>query len=155
PLLKAPTTSQQEQLDQLAAELVPLESARQARVVLAEHTREKWEPQVAKAHKATTRPAPATQALLVHLSMDKQSADMNRAGFQLDGARAINLGNDTANFNRTDKFSFGAWIKPASPDAGAIVARMNDAKADRGYDLLIHNGKLEAHLISSWPADAM
>ncbi|MEO6435935.1 MAG: DUF1549 domain-containing protein, partial [Tepidisphaeraceae bacterium] len=77
------------------------------------------------------------------------------AALQLDGATTIDLGKNVGNFDRADKYSMGAWIKPATPDPGAIIARMDDAAANRGFDLLIHHGKLEAHVISTWPTNAL
>jgi cytochrome c553 len=179
PLMKAPTKPQQQELAAVAAEFAPLEVARQARVTLAEQTRSQWEPPLRAARQATTRPAPTTQGLLVHLPLDESGAtptqvsDAARPGavgkvtgkrvptigrvggaVQLDGSTAIDLGK-VANFGRADKFSFGAWINPSSTEAGTIIARMDDAAANRGYDLLIANGKLEAHVISTWPANAL
>jgi hypothetical protein len=180
PLLKAPTKTQQQELAAMAKEIAPLEQARQARVTLAEQTRSQWEPQLRATQRATTRPAPTTQGLLVHLPLNEKDTSLTdvvdaarptaagkltgkrvpttgRIGgaIQLDGATAIDLGKDVGNFGRMDKFSLGAWIKPSSPEAGAIVARMDEAAASRGFDLLISNGKLEAHVISAWPANGM
>ncbi len=178
PLMKAPTNAQQQDLATVARELKPLEPARLARVTLAESTQSQWEPKLrARTGKA---PAPTTQALLVHLPLDETEttltdvADAARpaatgklrgkripttgrigGGLQLDGATAVDLGKEVGNFGRTDKFSLGAWIKPSAPDAGAIVARMDDAAANRGFDLLLNHNKIEAHIISAWPANAL
>ena len=36
----------------------------------------------------------------------------------------------------------------------AILSKMDDANAYRGYDLLYVNGKVECHLVSHWPDKA-
>ncbi|MFT7643812.1 MAG: hypothetical protein ACI9G1_005578, partial [Pirellulaceae bacterium] len=74
--------------------------------------------------------------------------------FQCDGGNFIDLG-DIGNFERTDKFSYGAWIKPDGAGSGAPVARMDDAAGYRGYDLHIAGGNVAVHLISAWAANAI
>jgi hypothetical protein len=71
---------------------------------------------------------------------------------QFDWQHRIDLGN-VANFDRTDKFSFGAWINPAAPDARAMTRGSGRGRACAGIDLLISQGKLEAHLVNAWPAN--
>ena len=72
--------------------------------------------------------------------------------FRTDGRNYIELG-DRANFDRTDAFSYGAWIKPAGN--GAPLAKMNDGNKYRGWDLYLQNGNVGMHLVSSWPNDAL
>ena len=74
---------------------------------------------------------------------------------KLDGTFALDLGKDLANFDRTDKYTLAAWIKTDNKDAGTIIARMDEATGSRGFDLLISNGKLEAHVINTWPGNAL
>jgi mono/diheme cytochrome c family protein len=54
---------------------------------------------------------------------------------------------------RSDKFSYGGWIQPQG--SGAILSKMDDAAAYRGFDLLLQNGKLEVHLVNIWPSNAI
>ena len=72
--------------------------------------------------------------------------------FRTDGRNYIELG-DRANFDRTDAFSYGAWIKPAGN--GAPLAKMNDGNKYRGWDLYLQNGHVGMHLINAWPNDAL
>jgi hypothetical protein len=58
-----------------------------------------------------------------------------------------------ASLDRTDRFSYGAWIRPRGN--GAVLSKMDDQGAYRGYDLLIQNDKLQVHLVHAWPADAL
>ena len=46
--------------------------------------------------------------------------------FGFDGMTFIDLGN-VANFERTDSFSYGAWIRPQGKGSGAPLAKMDDA----------------------------
>ena len=55
--------------------------------------------------------------------------------------------------DRTDRFSYGGWIKQRGD--GACLSKMDDRNGYRGYDLLIDQGKVEVHLVHSWPADAL
>ncbi len=69
-----------------------------------------------------------------------------------DGATYVDVG-DTAGFERTDAFSYGAWIRPKG--SGAVIARLDDADAYRGWDLLVTGEHVEAHLIHRWPDNAI
>jgi hypothetical protein len=55
--------------------------------------------------------------------------------------------------DRTDRFSYGGWIR--SEGDGAGLSKMDDRGGYRGYDLLVSGGKVAVHLVSSWPADAL
>ena len=69
-----------------------------------------------------------------------------------DGKAYADLGN-AAEFERTDPFSYGAWVSPQG--SGAVIARMDDAAAYRGWDLLVTGEQVEAHLIHHWPGNAI
>jgi hypothetical protein len=71
-----------------------------------------------------------------------------------DGQTYVDLG-DTAAFERTDAFSYGAWIRPKGDGSGAVIARMDDAEAYRGWDVFVTGGHVEAHLINHWPDNAI
>jgi hypothetical protein len=74
--------------------------------------------------------------------------------FRGDGSNYINAG-QVADFERTDSFSYGAWIKPKGNAKGAVLARMNNNNAFRGYDLLCSSGHVEVHIVSKWPENAI
>ena len=75
-------------------------------------------------------------------------------GLKLDGSNYVDLG-DIGNFERTDAFSYGGWVKPAKNGHGAILARMDDRNSFRGYDLLCGDNRIEFHLINTWPGNAL
>jgi hypothetical protein len=64
----------------------------------------------------------------------------------LDAGQAIRL-------ERNEKFSYGAWVKPEGN--GAVLSKMDDATAFRGFDLLLVGGRVEVHLVQSWPSNAI
>ncbi|HTH50084.1 MAG TPA: DUF1553 domain-containing protein, partial [Candidatus Limnocylindria bacterium] len=56
-------------------------------------------------------------------------------------------------FDRTNAFSFGAWIKIQGN--GAVLSRMEKGPGLRGFDLHLSDGRPEIHLIHAWPDDAL
>lgn len=75
--------------------------------------------------------------------------------FKSAKGQVVELG-DIADFDKEDKFSYGAWIKPADANAnGAIMARMDRTNSYRGWDLLYEKGKVAVHLVNKWPDDAI
>ncbi len=71
------------------------------------------------------------------------------------GNTYVDLG-DFANFERTDAFSYGAWVKlrPGNK-GGGVITRMDDGAAHRGYDLYVSNNRVYAHIISAWEGNAI
>lgn len=62
----------------------------------------------------------------------------------------INLANQ-GDFEHSDKFSYGAWIKTPHNISAGVISKMDIADSHRGYDLWVENGKLAVHLIHAWP----
>lgn len=75
-------------------------------------------------------------------------------GLKLDGSSYVDLG-DQGRFDRTDSVSYGGWVKLPKNGSGALIARMDDANAYRGFDCLIQGGKIAPHIIHSWPDNAI
>ena len=75
-------------------------------------------------------------------------------GFQLAEGSFINAG-DVGNFERTDSFSYGAWMKPIGGGNGAVISRMDDRGGYRGYDLLVTGNRVSVHIINTWPSNAI
>jgi hypothetical protein len=72
----------------------------------------------------------------------------------LDGESSLDAG-DVGAFGFFDKFSMGAWIKPANGSGGAILSRMVDADRADGYNLLLSGGKIHVQLVKRWLDDAI
>jgi hypothetical protein len=73
---------------------------------------------------------------------------------QLDGSVYAELGN-VGDFDRSDKFSFGCWIRTSGTAQGAVFARMDRNDNFRGWDLWLDNGRPAPHFINSWPRNAL
>ncbi|MBI1372589.1 MAG: DUF1553 domain-containing protein [Phycisphaera sp.] len=78
----------------------------------------------------------------------------NGRGLKLDGKAYVDLGN-VGDFERTDGFSYGGWIYTDGPANGAPIARMDGGNDYRGYDMLLQNGMVTAHIINKWPTNAI
>ncbi|MEE3370068.1 MAG: DUF1553 domain-containing protein [Planctomycetota bacterium] len=72
---------------------------------------------------------------------------------QLAGSTYVDS-EETGKFDSADHFSLAAWFRPAAASAGAVLSKMNDANAFRGYDLLVIAGKVECHFVHHWPDNA-
>lgn len=77
------------------------------------------------------------------------------SALKFDGSNWVDLGN-IADFESTDSFSYGGWIKPQkNAGQGALLARMDDANKHRGFDLYAGHSSVAVHLINSWPENAI
>ena len=61
---------------------------------------------------------------------------------------------DVGSFSRSDRVTYGGFIRIEGQPSGSIVARMNPAQAFRGWDLWIEGGKPGSHVIDSWDKSA-
>ncbi|QDV24040.1 DUF1553 domain-containing protein [Aureliella helgolandensis] len=77
----------------------------------------------------------------------------NGKGLNFSGNNFVDFG-DVADFERSDAFSYGGWIKPSS-GVGAALARMDDQNAYRGYDLYVGASSISVHIIHAWPQNAI
>jgi hypothetical protein len=72
--------------------------------------------------------------------------------------QAFDLG-DAGDFERTDSFSFGAWVRIPEEfkGEGSIMARMTPTDdGSRGWDLLVtRDGHFAVHLVRRWNSNAM
>lgn len=60
-----------------------------------------------------------------------------------------------ADFERTDAFTVAVWVKPGNDSqSGALIARMNEGDAHRGWDIWTEGGAIGMHLIHKWPENA-
>ena len=59
---------------------------------------------------------------------------------------------DEGDFEKSQPFSFGAWIKrPNISGSHSILARMDQDQAFRGWDLWHENGSVGVHIVDQWP----
>jgi hypothetical protein len=173
PMIKAPTTEQSQRLARLTQQRESFERSLQQRLQLAQDSIPQWEP----TFRETVRSKEETIIPRFRWTLDEQSGsevsergDPNRKGqvigkpqwvtgklagaMKLDGNTHIEAG-DVASFERTDRFSYGAWVNLENKEGATVVSRMDDGDAFRGFDLLLVGGKLTAHLVHHWPDDAL
>jgi hypothetical protein len=63
---------------------------------------------------------------------------------------------DVANFEKTNAFSFGCWMRMSAPgEFGPLIARLDETNAFRGWDLSQVGKKLAVHLVHQWPDDGL
>ena len=108
-------------------------------------------------------PEPPSDGLVAHFPMDGPEGDAGAATFtpgllggavQLEGDSAIEVGADL-NFDRSDAFSFGAWVKPTKGGPSCVLSKNDDVKGLRGFDLMLRKGKAVVHLVHEWNTDAI
>lgn len=84
--------------------------------------------------------SPGEVSAKAFMSQDKTPLEIAEAG-DLDSQQA---------------FSYGGWVKlSGTVSAGAVMARMDDGNAFRGWDMWLENDRPAAHLINHWPDNAI
>src|SRR3989449_5185854 len=85
---------------------------------------------------------------------DKPEFTDGRIGkaLKFDGKTHIDLGPLVA-FERTNAFSYGAWVKVQSD--GAILSKIGKKPSYRGFDLFANDGRFEVHLVHQLPDNAI
>jgi hypothetical protein len=82
-------------------------------------------------------------------------ADRNDSTLKFNGSNWVDAGS-IADFERTDSFSYGGWVKPAKNGSqGAFIAKMDDGNNYRGFDLYAGESPVSVHLIHTWPDNAV
>jgi hypothetical protein len=63
---------------------------------------------------------------------------------------------ELGDFERNQKFSYGAWIKAGRNGVfGGIIARMDEKNGYRGWDLWQQDRSLAVHIVDKWPDAAL
>ena len=63
---------------------------------------------------------------------------------------------DLANFERTNAFSYGCWVRMSAPgEFGPLLARMDETNAYRGWDISQAGKKITVHIVNKWPDNAL
>jgi hypothetical protein len=172
PLMTVPSQEQEARLSQLDAAIVAAEKEVQERAASLATQQQKWE---LEQFSVPATPAPSGLSLQIPLDGRLTVFASDEPGDEpvcktaapptwVDGlsAKALMLDGKEGSFldagqavilERTDRFSYGGWVKPLGN--GAILSKMDDVNGNRGFDLLFTNGKLEVHLVSTWPSSAV
>ena len=172
PLVMVPSKKDKARLAQLDAAIAAAESNLHQKEAALSALQQKWEQE-----QLAGPPVPAPSGLALRLPLDGGLTIVAEGGKMLQGVykgagqpawvdapfgKALMLDGKENSFveagqavhpERTEKFSYGGWVKPLGD--GAVLSKMDDAGANRGFDLLLVGGKLEAHLVNTWPTNAV
>ena len=175
PFLKVPSPEQEAGLIEAANKITGLENARANRLVEAAPALAEW---IKTAPAAPDKSLPAVPGLVARYALNENAGSEThdasgkitavalvkgkvdwkpgRVGNALnfDGSTYVEAG-DVLKWERTDKFSYGAWVYPTGTDAMTVLSRMNDNDAYRGYDLYLSGGKAFVHLVHKWDSNAI
>ena len=165
PVLKAPRPSDRQRLRELEAAVVEAEKTVQNEETQLSALQVKWEE--AERAQPTILPEPADYVLrfpfdesvsAVDGQGEKREAVFHAGGtaqwvagkvdraLQLDGKpnSYVDAGK-AVTFSRNHLFSLGAWMKAAPRGAGTLIAKVDDAAGQRGFDLqYLNDGKIAA-----------
>src|SRR5262249_16464154 len=76
-------------------------------------------------------------------------------GFAIQNGAALEVP-EAGDFEKNQAFSAAAWVKVIRRgQTGAVVARMDNTKAHRGWDLWLEGDRPGTHIVSAWPDNAL
>jgi hypothetical protein len=172
PLVKVPTPENGQRLKDLDRAIAVAEQAVQKQESLLPERQKRWEQELRNGGRPSQ---PKDWALHLALSGDlkiglagNQTADATYRGkgrpvwnegpfgkaLALDGQESSWLdGGQAVQLERDKPFSYGGWVKPRG--SGALLSKIDDQAAYRGFDLLLQNGKIQVHLVHTWPDNAI
>ncbi len=138
PWILAPTSAQREQLEALERRLAVARDEFTGLRALA------GEPSA----------APASEWLFADGLVTRHATGRTGAAALFDGARVVELG-DAGAFGYFDAFSVAAWVLPESTASGAVVSRTADPEYDAGWEVRLHEGRVQVNLVKRWLDDAI
>ncbi len=170
PRLPVPTSDQALKFVEADFALKDAEKTLQDRANELGETQEKWERET----NAKPPPKPNEEGLAATLPFDDSLAvtsspaaaegrivDAEKPEFadghlgkalKLDGKAHADFG-PLIRFERTNVFSYGAWVKLDGD--GAVLSKMEKSPGYRGFDLYFTEEKFQVHLANSWPDNAL
>jgi len=172
PLLKVPSQAQLAEKSKLDASNEELTNRLKKRSMEIDADITKWEMSLSKEQIETAGPV----GLVAHFPLDDSKGptiantiSMQNPGtikgtfasvpgrigkaLQFDGNTHISA-IETGVFESDQTCSFAAWIYPTSNQAGAVLSKIDDANAYRGYDVILESGKVASHFVNHWPDSA-
>ena len=179
PSMRVPTQQQRERIASIQRDSEELTAIRDQRHKEAEPAFQawlNWQQQLVKTGQEPESMA-MPDGLKLHMKLDERKG--NRAADSVDPKRVATI-RDKANwtkgrfggalritrtsfvdlgqfgdFDRSDTFSYGAWVKSNGKVTGSAIAKMDTARQYRGYDLHVIKNTVAAHLINRWPGYAI
>ena len=168
PNVKVPLLSDRARLAAIPGEISGAESQLAARKEASTADFEKWLAAVAAEPQVTAGEPPSLSLPLnetdgpIHGLVDGQPREWPATPNRIDGPMGkapllnevpIDLG-DFGSYKRTDRVSYGGFIRVEGTPTGAVVARMNPGQAYKGWDIYLANGHPAAHVIDTWEGSA-
>jgi hypothetical protein len=176
PTVLVPRPEDRQRWERVSKELTDLTTQVEGHKQSARAAFEKW---LAAAKPEAVRALVPADGLRLHANLSEGTG--NKVGLTLDGqprevalsgavawdaghvaAKAFRKQPGTAleldevgDFEKDQTFSFGAWVKLPKVTFGSVLARMDDRRDYRGWDLWVENGRIATHLIDKWPQDAL
>ena len=72
----------------------------------------------------------------------------------IKAGKTFDLGN-VGDFERSQPFSYGAWVKAPGGRYESALARMDQGNEFRGWDLFTHDRNWAVHFVNRWPENAL
>jgi hypothetical protein len=180
PLLAVPSALQQDQLAQLDDRRQQLEQSVQRRLADAPSEADLWEKNLSAEQLANFAPG----GLMLRAAFDESNVDENEfhpeivlnelnpaqqgvilgrvsrepgklgTALAFDGTTTVEFAAG-GTFESEEPLSFAVWVRPQSTDAMAVLSKMDEVNAFRGYDIILEGGKVATHFVHAWPDDAL
>ena len=172
PFIRVPTRPQRDRLARLQRSQAELQRQIQKREAGADDAASRWEAALTPRQRRELDAA----GLLLRLPLDEREGDAvaaadgkrrgtvrGKAGWGagklggalgFDGKTYVEV-SDPPQFDADTPFSVSLWAYPTGKGAVALVSKMDDRAANRGYDVLLEDGKVAVHLIHRWPDSAV
>ncbi len=172
PFLRIPSRKQQDAIDQLEVRRASLMGRVKQLEARADAATIRWDKVLTLEEKQKL----AASGLLLRLPLNETKGDAvadgdgKRRGTvlgkpawgpgKLGGALAFDgkshvVIDDGPAFDGATAFSIGLWLNSNSKGTGALVSKMDDLAAHRGYDVLLEEGKVAVHLVHHWLDNAI
>lgn len=95
------------------------------------------------------------QSLPLSATLESVGGHVAAAAYQVAPGVTIEVPG-AGDVEKDQAFSCSVWVKLSRADTGgALVARMDDQQAYRGWDLWLENGRPGTHIIHAWEDDAL
>ena len=143
PVLSLPSDADQARLQTLPGELTSRRQALEARRTQAQAEFATW--LTSQASNPAEDPAP--EALAFHLPLNEADSAPLAQGQALSGPAPT--------LTRQGQATFGLLMKSEGPASGALLSRMDRARAYRGWDLFLSEGRPAVHIVDQWPDHAL
>jgi hypothetical protein len=172
PVIAVPTDADRPRWQALPSEIATAKAERDERKRIARGGFEKW---LASANADSLDANLVSDDLVAHVPLNEGAGNVARnlcespgkfratgnvtwtADGKLGPSPVMKLGGtfdlgELGDFEKDQKFSYGAWIKAGRNGVfGGIIARMDEKGGYRGWDLWQNDRALGVHIIDSWP----